>query len=140
MNCLKKNAMRKLKFTSLLLLLLSVSIFSCNNDDENRCISITNEFVSAVNAPSTGIVDETISIEVDFRVFNGCGQFNRFIENINGNSRTIEVEAIYDGCTCTTDAPTRSVNYDFVASTAGDYELNFRSNTNEFITVTITII
>ncbi|WP_047544859.1 hypothetical protein [Psychroserpens sp. Hel_I_66] len=128
-----------------IILLISIMIFglliSCSDDDEkeNECISSKTEYVTSINSPTTGVVNETINIEVNFQVFNGCGGFGKFIETENGNSRVIEVEAKYVGCICTQDAPIRMVNYEFTTSNAGDYELNFKSSPTEFITVNLTI-
>jgi len=128
-----------------IILLLSMIIFelllSCSNDQakDNQCISSKIEYVTSINSPTTGIVNEMINIEVNFRVFNGCGEFGKFIVTENGNSRVIEVEAKYVGCICTQDIPIRTTNYVFKASQAGEYELNFRSSPTEFITASLTI-
>jgi uncharacterized membrane protein len=126
-------------------LLISIIIFgiimSCtdNDDKEGECITNKTEYTTSVNSPNTGTVNETVNIEVSFRVFNGCGGFGTFIETQNGNNRTIEVEAKYEGCICTQDVPIRTVNYEFIANSAGNYELNFKSSPTEFITVNLTI-
>ncbi len=126
-------------------LLISIMIIglliSCSDDDEkeNECTSSKTEYVTSINSPTTGVVNEAINIEVNFQVFNGCGGFGKFIETENGNSRIIEVEAKYVGCICTQDAPIRTVNYEFTASNAGNYELNFKSSPTEFITANLTI-
>lgn len=129
-------------FTIIILLFFGLTI-GCNKDDDkgqdDKCIENVLASVTAVNAPSTAMVNETINIEVSFQVFNGCGQFGRFIETQNGNSRTIEVEARYEGCICTQDAPIRKVNYEFVPKNAGNYELNFKSVQSSSITVDITV-
>ncbi|EGV42836.1 hypothetical protein BZARG_3032 [Bizionia argentinensis JUB59] len=116
-------------------------IMSCtdNDDREDECITNKTEYITSVNSPKTGIVNETINIEVNFGVSNGCGGFGKFIETQNGNNKTIEVEAKYEGCICTQDAPIRTVNYEFIANSVGDYELNFKSSSTEFITVNLTI-
>ena len=132
----------KLKVLSFFVLFfISGLIISCGNDDDknNECIEYEVGYVTSVNAPTTGNVNETINIEVNFGVFNGCGEFEKFIETQNGNVRTIEVEAKYEGCVCTQEAPIRTTNYEFTVSNAGEYELNFKSSQTEFITVTITI-
>ena len=128
-----------------IILLFSSIIFglsiSCNeNDDkENDCISYKTEYVTSVNSSTTGMTNEIINIEVNFQVFNGCGRFGKFIEIVNGNTRVIEVEAKYVGCICTQETPIRTANYEFIASNAGEYELNFKSSPTEFITVKLTI-
>lgn len=123
------------------LIFISSLIISCDNDDDknDECIEYEIGYVTSINAPTIGSVNESINIEVNFGVFNGCGGFGKFIETENGNIRTIEVEAKYEGCICTQDAPIRTTNYEFTASNAGEYELNFKSSPTEFITVNLTI-
>jgi hypothetical protein len=136
-----KKRIMKLKFFYLTaLLIISSLIISCESDEQNKeCIEYDIGYVTSVNSPTTGAVNETIKIEVNFRVINGCGGFEKFIETENGNSKTIEVEAKYEGCVCTLNIPIRTVNYDFKASKSGDYQLNFKSSPTEFITANITI-
>jgi hypothetical protein len=38
-----------------------------------------------------------------------AGGFEKFIETESGNSKTIEVEAKYEGCVCTLNIPIRKV-------------------------------
>jgi hypothetical protein len=124
------------------ILFISTIIFgltiSCNKDDE---VCITNQiaYVTSVDSPDTGNVNQIINIEVKFGVGNGCGTLGKFIETNNGNTRTIEVEAKYEGCVCTQDAPIRTVNYEFIPTNTGNYELKFKSSPTEFITVNLTI-
>jgi hypothetical protein len=113
---------------------------SCNDDDgEDECISTGIGYVTSVNSPSSGLVNETVNIELDFIVINGCGEFGQFIESQNNNIRNITVEAKYEGCLCTQDIPTRKINYLFSTESAGDYELKFKSSPTEFITVNLSI-
>lgn len=133
------------------LLFVSVIVFgilsSCNLDQgcdldqekEGECISNKIEYVTSVNSPSTGSVNETITIEVSFQVFNGCGGFGKFIENQNNTTKNIEIEAKYQGCICTQDLPIRTTNYKFIPTRTGNYKLNFRSSPTEFITVNLAI-
>ncbi|QHS59593.1 hypothetical protein [Chitinophaga agri] len=76
---------------------------------------------------------------VHFQVSGGCGQFNKFIEKNNGNTRTITVEAVYKGCMCTMDMPIRTTSYKFNEKKAGTYYLQFVSGENEFVTDTVVI-
>jgi hypothetical protein len=129
----------KIFYLTTLIIILSL-IISCESNDQNKeCINYDIGYVTSINAPTTGAVNETINIEVSFRVINGCGTFEKFIETENGNSKTIEVEAKYEGCTCTQALEIRTVNYDFTANKSGDYQLNFKSSPTEFITANITI-
>lgn len=123
------------------LLFISSSIIGCDkNDDQNKeCIEYDIGYVTSLNAPDTGSINETIIIEVNFQVFNGCGGFGKFIETEKGNVRTIEVEAKYKGCICTQNAPIRTVNYKFKATKKGEYKLNFKSSPTDFKSVILTI-
>lgn len=128
-----------------IILLISIVIFgivmSCNDDnnEEDECITNKIEYVTSINSPNTGTINDTVNIEVNFRVFNGCGRFGKFIESENGNIRNIEVEAKYEGCICTQEVPIRTVNYEFKTTNSGNYELKFKSSPSEFITVNLTI-
>lgn len=113
---------------------------SCNDDDgEDKCISTGIGYVTSVNSPTSGMVNETIDIDLDFIVIDGCGEFGEFIENQENNVLNITIEAKYEGCICTQDIPARKINYQFFPESAGDYELNFRSSPTEFITVNLSI-
>ncbi len=123
----------------LIISLLLFVIFSCSKEQENKCVENRIAYVTSINAPSTGTVNENINIEVSFVVNNGCGNFGKFIETQNGNTKTIEVEARYEGCICTQDIPTRKTNYVFKTQTAGNYILKFKSSPTEFITANLTL-
>jgi hypothetical protein len=116
-------------------------MFSCDDDTpkEEECISTKTEYFTSVNSPNSGVVNETVDIELKFPVYNGCGEFNEFIETINGNTINIEVEAIYTGCICTTDAPIRTIIYQFLTDTPGTYELYFKSSPTDVITISLNI-
>ena len=128
-----------------IILLISIVIFgivvSCNDDnnEKNECITNNIEYVTSINSPNTGTINDTVNIEVNFRVFNGCGGFGKFIESENGNIRNIEVEAKYEGCICTQAFESKTVNYEFKSTNSGNYELKFKSSPTEFITVNLTI-
>ena len=126
------------KYIIILSVLLSISI-SCSKNDKNECVSNRLGYVTSVNSPSNGIINEIINIEVNFGVNNSCGGFGEFIETQNGNVRTIEVMARYEGCFCAQYAPLITVNYEFITQNSGNYELRFKSNETDFITVNLSI-
>jgi len=125
------------------ILTLSFSLFlllSCeSNDDENECIENHIAYVTSINSPTIGMVNETLNIEVKFGVSNGCGGFGKFIEAENGNIKIIEVEAKYVGCVCTQNTPIITTNYNFITNNTGDYELKFKSSPTEYITINLKI-
>ena len=121
---------------------LFIFLLSCNNDDDSsndNCISFQRAFITEVNAPTTGLLNHPIDIEVIFQVNDGCGGFNKFLETDNGNLKIIEVDAKYEGCFCTQAIETIIENYTFTPTSTGLYTLKFKSPNAEFITVVVTV-
>jgi hypothetical protein len=118
-------------------ILLSI-VFGCN-DDNNNCVSETVVPIDTVLAASTiGNVNQPITITVNFTVNNGCGAFNRFIENRNGHIITVDVEARFTGCICTLALQELTEVYSFTVDTPGDYELRFVTVNGAFIPINLT--
>ena len=126
----------------IIILLALISFVSCDKDDasNNDCVEQETAYVTSVNAPSTGSLNENIEIEVNFDLKNSCGSFKDFFESIEGNSRTVEVNSIYEGCICLQVIKSETITYAFKVSSPGDYELKFKSGEDEFIIVVITIV
>src|SRR5690606_26789165 len=103
------------------------------------CISYQTANTSNAIVPTTGNVNQTISIPVTFQVLNGCGGFGNFIETNDGNSKTITVNAKYEGCYCTQAIEQRQTNYNFSPTTPGTYTLNFTQSNGNLLTYTINI-
>lgn len=115
-------------------------MISCvDSEDAERCTSSQTAFVDSVDSPVTGTVGETLVVKVNFPVANGCGRFGRFIETGTNTVKTIIVEANYEGCACTLNAPILTADYEFTATQPGDYQLRFQSGLNTHIIVGITI-
>src|SRR5690554_2610198 len=116
------------------------ALVGCNkeNSDDN-CIEHEIAHLTSVNAPSTGVVNEAVEIEVNFNIKNSCGSFIGFEESNNGNSRTIKVNNKYEGCICMEVLEMKTVIYTFKAVGAGEYELKFMSGEDDYIAVVITI-
>lgn len=127
-------------FTTLIYASLFILLTSCDiGDNDDVCIFRQGAFVTAIDTPLTAMVNQQVTVEVSFPVINGCGVFNKFIETTDGNTITIAVEALYDGCVCTADVPTRVTTYSFTPTTAGNFELKFRSSNNNFIVANIMV-
>ena len=126
----------------IIILLALIGFVSCNKVDsnDNNCIEQEIAYVTSVNAQTTGSLNENIEIEVNFDLKNSCGSFKDFIERIDGNSRAIEVNTLYEGCVCLQVIKSETIIYNFKASSPGDYEMKFKSAENEYIIVIITII
>jgi hypothetical protein len=126
------------KYLIILSILLSINI-SCSENDKNDCIENKLAYVTSVDSPSNGVINEIINIEVNFQVNNGCGEFGEFIETQNGNVKIIEVKARYEGCICTDNLPIRKMNYEFKTQNSGNYELRFKSSETDYIKVNLLI-
>ncbi len=95
--------------------------------------------VSVVTGPTTGAVNQELTLTVTFAVDNNCGEFNKFIETTTDKTKIIEVEAKYQGSNCGTTASTKTTPYKFKATAAGTYILKFKKSATEFVTQTIII-
>ncbi|MDT0685085.1 hypothetical protein [Autumnicola psychrophila] len=127
------------KILPVLLFVFLITFVSCDEDDSRECIGHRTEFVSEVNAPETGKNDQPVEIEVIFFVNDGCGKFQKFIESGTEDSKTIEVQARYEGCICPEIYSEITAVYTFTPSEAGEYELKFKSGEIEFIKVNLAI-
>lgn len=114
-----------------------IACVSCRND--KNCLLYEQAFVSKVEGSSNGQINQEISLQVYFGCNNGCAQFGNFEENISGNTRTIIVNARYEGCFCIQIAPTLIETYKFKTSQAGTYYLKFLQRNNTYLTDTLTI-
>lgn len=134
----KENRRYKISWIPLLLFLW-LPAASCSSDDAGKCVKHEKVNVHSVTSPESGKVNEPVDIIVEFTVYNGCGDFGKFIQREEGNVRFIEVEAKYTGCTCTHNIPNRTTHYKFTAAHPGDYVLNFKSGADEYITVNLAV-
>lgn len=117
------------------LLVLAVSFQGClsDNDDQN-CLYYQGEGTLEVIGETEAIVGTVVPLEVKFRVFDSCGEFYMFHEEVvNTTTKIITVNAVYDGCNCTVGSLVKSAVYNFRALTVGTHTLRFRINNSTFI-------
>jgi hypothetical protein len=113
---------------------------SCEKKDEdNSCLSYTKAPVTKIEGANSVLVNQEIILTVSFGCYNGCGQFGNFDEEISGNTTTLTVNAKYEGCICTQDAPIRQTTYKFKKSQKGTFNLQFLQTGNTYMTHTITV-
>lgn len=105
-----------------------------------ECIEYKIAYVTNVDTPITGTVNTPVQIDVTYGLMSGCGNFEKFIENVNGNTNTIQVETKYVGCSCTMVDPIVTTPFVFVKNTPGIYTIKFKSGVSEFIEVDLEII
>ena len=120
-------------------LLISYVIFSCTQESDDNCIGYSVRNVISVEGDTCGLVNEVIDLDIRFAVMNGCGRFDSYLENFEGDTAYIVVKAIYEGCACTMNIPIITSQYHFESNASGIYNLAFKSGDEEYITHTITI-
>ncbi|PRZ26223.1 hypothetical protein [Flavobacterium granuli] len=132
--------MKKIKLKMLgLVLFVAAGFTACSNDDEPQKVVTKKSFVTEVTGPTTGKINQELSLEVSFTVENNCGTFNKFVENTVENTKTIEVESKFEGIGCDATPLTKQTPYKFKATAEGTYILKFKKSETEFITQTIII-
>ena len=132
--------MKKFKLQAAAILFVATSIFTaCSNDDDTPSVVTKKSLVSKVEGATTVKKDVELPLTVTFGVENNCGAFNKFTETTDGTTKTIEVEAKYQGKDCGTTAATKTGVYKFKSSTTGTFNLKFKKTATEFITHTIVV-
>ncbi len=117
-----------------------ILLFGCNKQqNKDNCLSYKKAPGISIVGANTALVNQEVVLTVSFGCFNGCGQFGNFEETIAGNTSTINVNAKYEGCICTQDAPIRTALYKFKKSQTGTYELKFFQGENSYLSYTIIV-
>lgn len=89
------------------------------------CLSYRHAHVLSANVPKNGNVNKTIPIDISFTINNGCGGFGTITEINSGNTKTITVNAKYEGCFCTQNMGTVKIKYNFIAAKKGKHTIIF---------------
>ena len=119
---------------------LIITLFGCNKKHEDSsCFSFTKAPVTKIEGANSALVNQEIILTISFGCFNGCGQFGNFEEVNSGNATKITVNAKYEGCICTQDAPIRQTTYKFKKSQTGTFDLKFLQTENTYLTHTIIV-
>lgn len=122
----------------LLLIISSFSLVSCEKN-EPQCWEIAGSGVTSVEGETQTSVNEPLELTIQYRVFNDCGNFYTFFEEISEGIKWITVNVKYDGCSCNPQVQIKSEVYTFMASQAGTYVLRFKVTNAEFIEKSITV-
>lgn len=131
--------MKKMKLQVIALVLLVATGFtSCNKDDEPQIIT-NKSFVTTVTGPTTGKVNQELTLTVSFTTVNNCFVFNKFLETATENTKVIEVESKSEGINCGTTPVTKTTSYKFKATAAGTYILKFKKSATEYVIQNIVI-
>lgn len=125
--------------TVAVVLFLATSLSSCSSDDGGETIIIKNSYLTSVDGPVTGTVNQEITLTTKYVIENSCGQFEKFNEVQNGNSKTIDVQVKYTGENCTTASTEVTTPYKFTVIAPGTYTFKFKRNASQFITHVVTV-
>lgn len=123
-------------FIVVCILILSGS-YGCTANDS--CLYYEPAYVNKVDVFRTGSVNQDIKFYIYFNCYNGCGQFGNFDISTSGNTRTILVNAKYEGCICTLNVPVLLTSYTFRSSQPGTFYFRFQTDQNSWLTDTLTI-
>ena len=128
------------KYLNQVVFSLIIILLGCDKKHEDTsCLSSTKAPVTKIEGANSALVNQEIILTVSFGCYNGCGQFGNFDEVFSGNSTTIAVNAKYEGCICTQDAPIRQTTYKFKKSQTGTFDLKFLKTENTYLTHTIIV-
>lgn len=131
--------MKNFALKTFALILFVSTLFACSSDEGGELILVKPQSITAVEGPTEGIPSQEITLNVSYEVDNACGNFERFTEVVNGNSKTINIEARYTGADCGTSVTTKVQPYKVKIIQAGTYIFKFRKSETQFITHTIVI-
>lgn len=106
---------------------------------DQTCISYEHANVISADVPNNGSLNQTIPIDLTFGIYNGCGGFGNFTETDSGNTKTLTVNAKYEGCFCTQVMGEVQATYNFIATTVGIHNIKFAQPNGEFLSYSINI-
>ncbi len=135
--------MKRFKLKSVLVVLfLSTALISCSNDDDKAesTVKTKTAFVTKIEGPATGKVNDELSYDVTFTVDNACGEFDKIEETTIGETKGLQVVAKYPSEVCTQQVPDpKKTVYKFKATAKGTFEIKFRKSETEFLTQKVVI-
>jgi hypothetical protein len=136
------NEIMKKNISVFIAALLAAFVVSCDyKKEEEECRVIEIAGVVQVEIQDTAVSGSEVPLSISFGVHNGCGQYYRLLQNTDlGYDREFQVQAVYDGCTCTQDAPIRQVSVPFKAFVPGTYTLKFKSEDGSFVIKSLVLI
>lgn len=131
--------MKKFALKTLAILFISSSLISCSNDEGGETIMLKTSYITSVEGPIIGTVDQDITLTAKFNAENSCGEFEKFVETTNANTKTIHVQVKYVGSNCGSNPTEKTVPYTFRVNRAGTYTFKFKKNDTQFINHVVTV-
>lgn len=130
--------MKKLVMLSLVVLGAS-ALTSCLTTEEPMCNSTSYAPITSAIGPKTVGVNQPAVFTIGYALGSDCGKFNGLSTLPNGNTVQVGVTGIYTGCACNSTTTVSQTTYQFQASTAGTYYVQFLTGNNTFITDTVVV-
>ena len=108
-----------------LLLFFTLTLLGCSLDDEqNFALEIMS--IESIDIPSEFTFGETYEISMTYLRPNSCYQFNDFIFESNGDTRTIAiVDTVYLNQNCTQEIEEATVSFNFSVTSLETYIFQF---------------
>lgn len=130
--------MKSFKLKSVLVVLfLSITFVSCNNDDDEKPVDnpvSKAALVTEIKGPATGKVNVELSYDVTFVVDNACGEFDKISDVTINSVKGLQVVAKYPSGVCTQQVPDpKKTVYKFKSAVKGTFEIKFKKSETEFL-------
>jgi hypothetical protein len=110
----------------LITLCLAIILFSCNIESDEPNFNLEVMAIESVDVPLQFNFGQTHQISVTYTRPNGCYEFNDFIFQPNGNTRTIAVvDTVYFMENCTEATEEATVSFDFLVLNNETYVFQF---------------
>ena len=118
-----------MKKLSLLMLILSLGMFTLMSCDEEECESTEEAAILSSEMVDTAAVNDIVNIQVEFDVRNGCGNFAGGVMSTDSNNVvSVAVSALYSGCVCTEAIERIEGNLVYTPNATGTYIFEFKQD------------
>ena len=112
---------------------------SCLTTQEPTCTSTSYVPIVSAIGPRTIGVNQPAVFAIGYALGSDCGTFSSVAAVPNGNTVQVGVTGTYTGCACNTTTTVAQTTYQFQATTAGTYYVQFLTANNAFITDTVVV-
>ncbi|MFD1871698.1 hypothetical protein [Hymenobacter bucti] len=111
----------------------------CLTTQEPTCNSTSFAPIVSAIGPRTVGVNQPAVFAVGYTLGSSCGTLGSVVAVPNGNTVQVGVSGTYSGCACNTTTTVSQTTYEFKATTAGTYRIQFLTGNNTFITDTVVV-
>jgi hypothetical protein len=117
----------------------ATTLSSCLSTQEPTCNSTSFAPIVSAIGPRTVGVNQLAVFAIGYTLGSSCGTLNNVTAVPNGNTVQVGVAANYNGCACNSTTTVSQTTYQFQATTAGTYRIQFLTANNTFITDTVIV-